>query len=423
MAGTEGLRQRLGMLDRQRGGIEPAAIQAQEISEPIAGLRDALRVRESLRRGAEQALPGEEVARGVRVVRSIEPWSRRMPRPAATAVTGVAEPPGSGTSAKQQLRFEPPPWEIPGDAVGPLVFLDTETTGLSGGTGTLVFLLGIAWFVPEGLRVEQWLLTRPSDESRWLDEITRSLPPDAHLVSFNGKAFDLPLLATRFALGRRPSPFVGAGHWDLLFAMRRAFDTRWPDCRLQTAEQRLLGLARFDDLPGAFAPAAYQAFLRGVEPGLLPRVLAHNRQDLVSLAHLIPALTRVYRDPLAFDADAGAIGRGFSRVGRVAEAEAILAPAALVQPRARRELADLLRRQKRWDEAEAQWGPLGRQGCPRACEALAKIAEHVRGNPEAALEWALLAEKAEPGNPRHLHRLARIRRKLCFGASKTANPV
>src|SRR5688572_28892414 len=85
MAGTEGLRQRLGLLDRQRGGSEPALVQAGAVSERIAGLRDVLRVRESLRRGAEQALPGEDVARGVRLVRSIEPWSACLPRPVPRA--------------------------------------------------------------------------------------------------------------------------------------------------------------------------------------------------------------------------------------------------------------------------------------------------------------------------------------------------
>ena len=430
MASLEGLRQRLGALVQQRGGAEAPVADPQSWATRIAGLRDAQRVRESMRRGAERALPGEDVARGVRLVRSVEPWpvTGGVAQGGAARHAAVGAAHGGAVAEPDVAYGDPcgdsrtaPPWETPGARAGPLVFLDTETTGLSGGTGTLVFLLGLARFEGPGLLVEQWLLTRPSDESGWLDAISGSLPRDAHLVSFNGKAFDLPLLATRYALGRRCSPFAQRPHWDLLFPLRRAFDTRWPDCRLQTAERRLLGIERCDDLPGAFAPAAYQAFLRGVEPGLMPRVLAHNRQDLVSLAHLIPALARVYRDPLAFDADAGAIGRNLARKGRAAEAEAVLEPSAARQTGARAALAEVLRRQKRWDEAEAHWTLLARQGCPRACESMAKLAEHVRRSPESALEWALTLENREPDVARHARRIVRLRRKLEFRAPKTVN--
>ena len=195
MSGLDGLRQRLGALVQQRG-TETAATESQAWTTRIAGLRDAQRVRESMRRSAERALPGEDVAQGVRLVRTIEPWTHGLEHglpgshpelcPGQSRhARGISEPPPVGLRGCG-VNLDSPSWEAPGMRNGPLLFLDTETTGLSGGTGTLVFLLGLARFQGDGLLVEQWLLTRPSDEARWLDEIARSLPQDAHLVSFNG---------------------------------------------------------------------------------------------------------------------------------------------------------------------------------------------------------------------------------------------
>ena len=172
----------------------------------------------------------------MRVVRWHEPFSAPSPRRAT-----LAPPPEA---------LEAPPWEPHGRAHGELLFVDTETTGLAGGTGTLVFLLGVARFVPGGLDVEQWLLLSPSAEGEWLAAIAARLPRDPLLVSFNGKAFDLPLLAARHRMQRMRDPFAQRAHWDLLFPLRRAFASRWPDCRQQTAERRLLGIERLDDLPG-----------------------------------------------------------------------------------------------------------------------------------------------------------------------------
>ena len=125
----------------------------------------------------------------------------------------------------------------------------------------------------------------------------------AALVSFNGKTFDLPLIATRHRLCALSDPFAGRAHVDLLYPVRRLFAGRWPDCRLSTVEKRLLGLVRQDDLSGAEAPQAWFDWLRQGVPGRLPGVIEHNRLDLISLAALIPYVRACYDDPVAWDAD------------------------------------------------------------------------------------------------------------------------
>jgi uncharacterized protein YprB with RNaseH-like and TPR domain len=357
----------------------------------IDGLRQAQRVRESKRREAERALPGRELAAGVRVIE-----------------TTFALPP---------CEREAVPWDGEGAAHGPLVYLDTETTGLAGGTGTLVFLLGLAWHDGQGLHVEQWLLTAPGAERVWLDALHGHLPADPHLVSFNGKAFDLPLLAARHRLARLRDPFAGRPHWDLLHPLRRAFDSRWPDCRLQTAERRLLGVQRVDDLPGAFAPQAFTQFLRFGETGMLCEAIRHNRDDVVALARLLPALRAVYADPGRFDADAVGIARRLQLAGRSTCAQSVLEPASTHDPAARHALAALHARARRWPEVEALLAPLvaGDRPCVRALERLAKIAEHVDRDAARALAYTRQLVDRDPGQPRHRHRLARLQRAEIAG--------
>jgi len=426
---SDALRSRLSALVRDSGRAlgrasetvvrvgDAVAESAGEWTTRLGALRDAQRVRESQRRASERALPGEEVAAGVRVVRSVE--AARMRDSGGGSVGGAsapmlfakgigAEAPPTVTPAVGAFVSPCPVWERDA-ATGPLLFLDTETTGLSGGTGTLVFMLGLARFRDDGtLEAEQWLLTRPSGEAAMLDAIAATVPRNATLVSFNGKAFDAPLIAARHALHRRRDPFARCGHWDLLAPTRRAFETRWPDCRLQTAERRLLGIERVDDLPGAFAPAAFTTLLRTGDAALMRRVLDHNRQDLYSLAHLLAALERVFAEPGAFDADAASIGRRLVANDRLDDAERALAGAAETQHDARRELARLARRRGRIDEAVELWRPLAVAGCAHAIEALAKIEEHRRRDYAAALAHARQLVALEPAEPRHRQRLARL---------------
>lgn len=171
-----------------------------------------------------------------------------------------------------------------------LLFLDTETTGLAGGTGTLAFLVGVARIRGGQLETLQLLLTGFGGEHALLERVTPLLERADHLVTFNGKSFDLPLLRTRARLAGRQLAGDEPAHLDLLHVTRRRLREDWPDCRLRTAETEALGFSRIDDLPGSEVPAAWQRWLQRRDPALLPRILDHNREDLVSLAALLAVL-------------------------------------------------------------------------------------------------------------------------------------
>ncbi|MDE3010296.1 MAG: ribonuclease H-like domain-containing protein [Pseudomonadota bacterium] len=206
------------------------------------------------------------------------------------------------------------------------LFLDTETTGLAGGTGTLVFLFGAVQVDASGFRLRQWLLTRFGGEAAMLDAIRQAFGEVAMIVSFNGKSFDLPLLRTRMRLHARALEERHLVHLDLLHPARSAFGARWPDVRLQTAEQRLCDYRRDDDLPGSEAPLAFTRWLRHGEADGLVRVMQHHRDDVLSLVSLSVALAEAYRDPQRLGADEGGIVRRLNRRGyRVREGQRQLA--------------------------------------------------------------------------------------------------
>jgi hypothetical protein len=256
-------------------------------------LRQAQRVRESARMAAQAALPGRVVARGVREISAVFALPSWVDWPLRITAPWL---PDAGHAAVQ------------GDSEN-LVFLDTETTGLSGGTGTLIFVLAMARVRAGVVHVTQWLLTEPGAERAWLAALTAALPARAHLVSYNGKSFDLPLLSARQRMTRSMDRFIDLPHWDLLTPVRRAFRAHWPNCRLQTAEQRLLDIVRVADLPGSMAPAAYRAFLRQGDTHALQQVLAHNARDVAHLPALLAALLRVYAEPERYGADAARMAR------------------------------------------------------------------------------------------------------------------
>lgn len=171
-----------------------------------------------------------------------------------------------------------------------VLFLDTETSGLAGGTGTFVFLLGLAQVADGDLVVRQFLATGFAGEPAMLDILRDHVVAANCVVTFNGKSFDVPLLKTRYALNRLAHPFEGKPHGDLLHAARRLLRSGWPDCRLRTTESRALGFERVDDLPGSEVPAAWQRWLTCADTEAVPRILDHNREDLLSLAAIVSLL-------------------------------------------------------------------------------------------------------------------------------------
>lgn len=312
-----------------------------------------------------------------------------------------------GERAGEALRFFAPAL---GARPEGLVFMDTETTGLAGGTGTLVFQLGLARWREGALEVVQYLLTRFEGEAAMLEHAGDWLSGMRALVTFNGKSFDAPLLAARYQLARRPDPFAVPVHLDLLHAVRRAFGTALGDCRLGTVERHLLGQEREGDIPGHEAPRAWFDWLRHGEVHALSRVLEHNRLDLLSLAALLPFLHQCYRDPVARGAD--------PRIVLPPAARGPGSDSAYRYLRERRErldedslraLARCARRRRDWSLAVEVWRALAAENCIESLESLAKYHEHVvRDFVEAGAATSTLIA-LEPDSARHRHRAARLR--------------
>ncbi len=177
-----------------------------------------------------------------------------------------------------------------------LLFIDTETTGLMGGTGTLTFMVGLGYFTPETFTVEQYFMRDFDDEPALLSELMGIIDRFPIIVSFNGKSFDLPLLRTRFILNRFPEPEVDT-HIDLLHASRSIW-SHLESCSLSHLEEKVLGVYRKDDLPGREVPELYFTYLNNKNPELLKPIFRHNLIDIISLVTLLNHLYSIHNTDL-----------------------------------------------------------------------------------------------------------------------------
>jgi uncharacterized protein YprB with RNaseH-like and TPR domain len=166
------------------------------------------------------------------------------------------------------------------------VFLDTETTGLAGGTGTAAFLVGVGWVEGERFRFRQYFMRDYHEEAALLRGLADDLAGVERIVTFNGGLFDVPLLETRYRLNRERFPLADALHFDLLHPARRLWKARLESCRLQKLERALLGVTRHGDVAGEEIPHIYFDFVRRRDGRAMARVLEHNRIDVLSLAAL-----------------------------------------------------------------------------------------------------------------------------------------
>jgi uncharacterized protein len=283
----------------------------------------------------------------------------------------------------------------PEDLQRPL-FLDTETTGISGGTGTVAFLVGLAWRDGDGLTLVQYFLCDFDQESALLWAVGQCVREAGVLVSYNGRSFDWPLLQTRLVMQRADPAWPSPPHLDLLTLARRIFKPRLPDCALQTIEQAVLDLHRADDLPGILIPGRYFAWLRNGEPRVLDPVFVHNRQDVLSMALLLARFEAVLRNGDELD-PLDRFGRARFMEARGFTVEAIREYGRLWQESQRGmrfavrgaigiRLARLLRRNGRWSEARAVLEECWRTQSypyPAAIE-LAKLLEHQARDVRAA---------------------------------------
>ncbi len=320
------------------------------------------------------------------------------------------------------------------DALGPLrpealFFLDIETTGLAAGAGTYAFLVGLGRFEgPESFCIRQAFLPSPAQEGALLDTVDGLLAPAEGLVTFNGQAFDLPLLGVRFAMARRRPPWEGKTHLDLLPVARRLWRARLPSCSLASLEERLLGIERDPlDVPGWRIPSLYHAYLRQGNAQVLEPVFEHNVQDILSMVTLAVQIARLLRDPW----NGARNGLEFYALARIYEARGeieqaisayrsalLLALPVEVRERAWQRLSVLLKRQGAWEEAAEIWEALlGRPG-PHPLYAyieLARYYEHRCRNPqraEAVVRRAIAEYGDTPRGDNLARRLARLQQKV-----------
>src|SRR5437867_1875403 len=167
-----------------------------------------------------------------------------------------------------------------------ILFLDTETTGMQGGAGMCPFLVGVGYFVDDDFHMLQYFVRDFDEEPSMLCALGKLLEQFRLIVTYNGAAFDIPLLETRFTLARRDSPLDGMSHLDLLTSARRLWRNGHGSCRLIALERELLSFLRGPDVPGAMIPRAYFDFLHHGSSALLQGVFTHNVYDVVSLAAL-----------------------------------------------------------------------------------------------------------------------------------------
>ena len=277
-------------------------------------------------------------------------------------------------------------------------FLDTETTGLVG-TSTCAFLVGVGRITREGFRVRQFFMRDYAEEASLLDAVARHLAPFRVLITYNGRAFDQPLLEARYRIKRARPPFARLEHLDLLHGARRLWNLRFESCRLVDLENAILGVERQGDLAGALIPYVYFEYLHTREAARMLPVFHHNCLDILTLACLTGIVPHAFQDPanssLRHGAEILGIARWLRQAGELDQALDLFhraldagLPDELLFPT----LWDIGALERRLGVAErglAIWRDLAGAKNPyraRALEELAKHYEHREKNYAMALE-------------------------------------
>ena len=275
-----------------------------------------------------------------------------------------------------------------------LLFLDTETTGLSGGAGTVAFEIGVGYISGKEMVIRQYVMRDYGEEAAMLADLAELIRRFDTLVTFNGKTFDIPLLESRMIMQRIRLPISQMPHFDLLHACRRVYKLRLGRCNLASLEEAVLGHARSDDLPGSMVPQRYFDYLKTREFALLGDVLRHNLQDVLSLAALTGHLCAVYRQPEAImhPEDLFSVGRTLEKGGQKKRARScyrILGHSSM-SSQAHMYLAMSYKKEKDWEEVMDSCKSmiaLGEGGVRPYIEA-AKYYEHVMKDIPKALSYA-----------------------------------
>lgn len=317
------------------------------------------------------------------------------------------------------------------------LFLDLETTGLSGGTGTVPFLVGLAYYRDERFKVTQFFLDEMAEEGRLVEELGRFVREMGFksLVTYNGKAFDLPLVETRFALHRAPCPLRGLPHLDFLFSARSLWKHRYESCTLFNLAREIVQAGRSEDIPGAEIPLRYFQYVRSGDFSLIEPILYHNQEDLLSLLGVVVAGAVLVERNREAEARGGGdamdlygVARLFERAGDTARSAALLERAlagerglsAEAGHTARRKLAHHFKKAKAWDKALPFWQEMAAGEDFECFRELSMYFEHTAKDygeaVRAATEGLALSKGRSPAAERDFEkRLARLRGKMTKG--------
>ena len=302
-------------------------------------------------------------------------------------------------------------------------FLDTETTGLAGGSGTYAFLIGVGRITPQGFRIRQFFMREFGEEPSQLSALQEHLKQFDVLITYNGRTYDQPLLETRFRMVRQRPPFSALEHLDLLHGARRLWNLRFDSCRLVDLENQILGVERQGDLPGEMIPYFYFEYLRTHEIFRLMPIFHHNAIDILTLACLTAIVPRAFHSAEQAQFSHGAEMVGLARWWRQADQHENAL--ALFRRALDRELPDELLFRTMWDVAALE-KKLGREHAAlpmltdlasarnpwraAAFTELAKYYEHRERNFPMALETARNAFDLDPSDARR-RRITRLEKK------------
>jgi uncharacterized protein len=301
--------------------------------------------------------------------------------------------------------------EIPEWSPTRWAFLDTETTGLAGGSGTYAFLIGVGRITADGFRVRQFFMREHHEEMSLLAALSSHLSEFDVLITYNGKTYDQPLLETRYRMNWLTPPFGRLPHLDLLHGARRIWKLRFENCRLSYLENQILGFEREGDLPGEMIPYVYFEYLRSKEAGRLVPIFHHNAIDILTLGCLTAIVPSAFRGADVDSLERLGLRRGDEMLGvgrwllAAGECERGL---ALIERALTRGLRDELAFRALWEIAQVE---KKRGGADRALAALTELAgckndyrtkslvelakhyEHAERNHALALEFTLEALK------------------------------
>ncbi len=278
-----------------------------------------------------------------------------------------------------------------------LLYLDTETTGLSGGTGTVAFLVGTGLFENGSYIIRQYFMRDYDEEAAMLAELKELFSGCQGFVTFNGKSFDINLLHSRFISNRLRTAISELPNVDLLYPARKVWGMKLESCRLSSLEENILGQGRSDDIPGSLIPSVYFNYLDDRDASEIKRVIRHNELDILSMVSLLYRLSVMLRNPLS-ESDGGpellGIGRIFEANGKMEDMVECLEACTDsgrfdIKLQAVKRLTGVYKRAGRYDRALEHWQSVESEG---SCFDLfhlvemAKYYEHKAKDPVMAMQ-------------------------------------